>query len=167
MTYAEDTKVSVERSESELKALLRRHKADRIATGYDDRMGLAVVNFAIGEGPSVRMVRLEVRVPSLDSLVADARKDPPHGWNSWSATKRGDYCKKRRDQIERQRWRALLLVTKAKLELIEQGLSSLEREFLADLVLPGGGTVSEMALPAIAEAYLTGKMPPLLPGVSQ
>lgn len=35
---------------------------------------------------------------------------------------------------------------------------------LAHIVLPGGRTVGESTIPAIAAAYETGKVPELLPG---
>lgn len=43
----------------------------------------------------------------------------------------------------RRRFRVLVLLTKAKLEAIADGLTTSDREFLADLVLPGGSTISE------------------------
>lgn len=168
MAYAEDTKVTVEKSEAELKQLLRRHGAARMATGFDDRTGIAVVTFELGDqaAGTARMVRVQVVVPSLDELEKKIvnPNDPPRGWRSMNRAQKEEWLRKQRDQMERQRWRSLVLVTKAKLELIEQGLSTLEREFLADLVLPGGTTLYEQAAPAIAEAYRTGQMPALLPG---
>ena len=64
----------------------------------------------------------------------------------------------------RQRWRALVLIVKAKLEAIEAGISTLEREFLADIIMPNNQTVGQWLAPQIEQVYLTGKMPPLLPG---
>lgn len=53
----------------------------------------------------------------------------------------------------RQRWRALLLTVKAKLEAVECGISTLEQEFLAFIVLPNsmtlGDWIMENALPQI------------------
>jgi hypothetical protein len=62
-------------------------------------------------------------------------------------------------QRQRQRWRALVLVVKAKLEAVESGISTFEREFLADLMLPDGSTVGDFVKPQIEEAYKTGLMP--------
>ena len=42
------------------------------------------------------------------------------------------------DQIRRARWRALLLVIKAKLEAVAQRISSIEDEFLSATVMPTG-----------------------------
>ena len=67
------------------------------------------------------------------------------------------------DQIERQRWRALLLVIKAKFEAIESGVSCFDDEFMAHIVLPDGRTIGEYMIPQIEEAYESRKMPALLP----
>jgi len=67
------------------------------------------------------------------------------------------------EQACRQRWRALALVIKAKMEAVECGISVFEDEFMANIVLPGGQTVSEFMTPQIEQAYLTGRMPALLP----
>ena len=70
---------------------------------------------------------------------------------------------KQTEQIERQRWRALLLVIKAKFEAIESGISCFDDEFMAHIVLPDGQTIAEYMVPQIEAAYTTGKMPELLP----
>ena len=68
-------------------------------------------------------------------------------------------------QEERQRWRALLLVMKAKLEAVESGITSFENEFLAHVVLPDNRTVGQWLGPELEAAYLHGEMPKqLLPG---
>lgn len=70
---------------------------------------------------------------------------------------------KESEQLERQRWRALLLVIKAKFEAIDSGVSCFDDEFLAHIVLPSGQTAGEWIVPQIADAYQTGQMPALLP----
>lgn len=72
----------------------------------------------------------------------------------------GDNAKAQRHR--RERWRALLLCIKAKLESVESGIESFEEAFLAHVVMPDGKTVAEHALPAIAANY-KGGMTPLLP----
>ena len=47
------------------------------------------------------------------------------------------------DQAVRQRWRALFLVIKAKLEAVESEIVLFEDEFLPHFILPGGMTVAE------------------------
>ncbi|MBI2798928.1 MAG: hypothetical protein HYX63_01375 [Gammaproteobacteria bacterium] len=66
-------------------------------------------------------------------------------------------------QAVRQRWRALNLVIKAKLEAVESGISVFEEEFLAHIVMPNNQRVGQWMLPQIAAAYSSGKMSPMLP----
>jgi hypothetical protein len=58
---------------------------------------------------------------------------------------------------------ALALAIKAKLEAVESGIATFEEEFLAYVVLPDGQSVGQHVLPNIEQAYVTNKMPPLLP----
>jgi hypothetical protein len=67
----------------------------------------------------------------------------------------------------RQRWRALALAIKAKLEAVESGIATFEEEFMAYIVLPDGQTVGEFLSPQIEAAYSSGRMPPLLPGIGE
>jgi hypothetical protein len=62
--------------------------------------------------------------------------------------------------------KALSLVVKAKLEAVEAGISTVEREFLADVLLADGSTVGAWAAPQLALVYERGVTPALLPGVS-
>jgi hypothetical protein len=67
------------------------------------------------------------------------------------------------EQAVRQRWRALALVIKAKLEAVESGIETFEQAFLANILLPDGQTVGQWLVPQVEQAYLTGEMPALLP----
>lgn len=53
----------------------------------------------------------------------------------------------KRAQLNRQRWRALLLVMKAKLEAVHAGIAIFEEEFLAYVVTSDGSTVGEVLVP--------------------
>ena len=66
------------------------------------------------------------------------------------------------EQACRQHWGALLLIMRAKLEAVESGITTLESEFLANIVLPDRGTVGQWLAPQVDEAYATGRMPPTL-----
>jgi len=147
--YAEGTTVPVEKSRAEIERLLHRHGADQLGLISDAERGIAFVLFTI-DG---RQVRLKVPLPRLVDFAKDGHR---------SVSK--DVQERRWEQANRERWRAVLLVCKAKLELVELGLSSVEREFLADIALPNGQTVGEFMRPQLQEAYGTGRMPPLLPG---
>ena len=64
---------------------------------------------------------------------------------------------------ERRRWRAFVLVVKAKLESVDSGIDTFETAFLANIVVTDGKTLGEWATPHIADAYSRGvAMPPLL-----
>jgi len=69
---------------------------------------------------------------------------------------------KRADQINRSRWRALLLCIKAKLESVESGIETFEESFLAHVVMPDGKSVHEHVGPGIASAYRGEPLRPLL-----
>ena len=66
-------------------------------------------------------------------------------------------------QEARQRWRALLVVIKAKLESVESGIETLEEAFFANIVMPDGRTVYESTRDRVALAYERGEVMPLLP----
>jgi len=66
------------------------------------------------------------------------------------------------EQAGRQRWRALALAVKAKLEAVESQITSFETEFMAHIVMPNGKTAGEILLPQIEDSYKNGKMPSLL-----
>ena len=68
------------------------------------------------------------------------------------------------EQAVRQRWRALALVIKAKLEAVEAGISTVEREFLDAIMLPDGRTVGDWLGPQLGVVYAQQAMPALLPG---
>ncbi len=51
-----------------------------------------------------------------------------------------------------RRWRCLLLVLKAKLVAVEDGISTIEREFLADMVMADGRSVGQFLAPQLAKA---------------
>lgn len=63
----------------------------------------------------------------------------------------------------RARWRALLLVIKAKLAAIDLGVVTIEDAFLAETVLPDRQTVAEFMAPQIEAAYARGEMAKALP----
>jgi hypothetical protein len=67
------------------------------------------------------------------------------------------------EKTRRQRWRALLLCIKAKLESVDSQIETFEEAFLAHVVMPAGGTVYDHAKERISAVYGGGEMQPLLP----
>lgn len=148
--YARDTNVTVASSRIELEELLSKYGADRF--GYvTDETGAVRIAFRIGG----RHVRLDVPMPDL--MAREFTHTP-------ATDKLRSYDSRQRvlDQAKRQRWRALVLVVKAKLEASEIGISTIEREFMADTVMPDGRPVHEHVQPLVQLAYETGVMPPAL-----
>lgn len=134
--FAATTRVPVERTKVEIEQALTRYGADQFISGWEH--GRAMIGFRVRE----RMVRFELVLPSGEDLTSAKRE--------------------RRDQEVRQRWRALLLVIKAKLEAVESQIATFESEFLAHIVLPDNRTVGEWLIPQIQTVYASGKMPKLL-----
>lgn len=143
MGYAKTTKVTPSRSREEIERTLRRYGAGMFAYGWQD--GRAMVGFEMNG----RRIRFFVNMPKNEDFeyTESGRK------RSRSAVE-GLVI-----QGERQRWRALLLVIKAKLEAIETGIGKFDEEFLAHIVLPDGTTVGSRVLPAVENAYISGRMP--------
>lgn len=149
--YAKNTGVSVENSRAEIERTLRRYKASAFA--YAQSEGQAMVAFeAFG-----RRVRFVLLLPDPNS-----REFTHHsrGTRSQSAAEAAW------EQACRQKWRALALAIKAKLESVESEIATFDDEFLAYIVLPDGATVGEWAKPQVEKVYQlgTGSLPALMPG---
>lgn len=66
------------------------------------------------------------------------------------------------EQAARQKWRALKLLVKAKLEAVDAKIVTFEEAFVGDIVMPDGRTVWETTREPIKLAYSTGKPAQLL-----
>lgn len=146
-TYAKDTNVSSELSRLEIEKTLIRYGADNFA--YATASGKAMIGFSMAG----RQVKFILPLPKKEEfrLTPTGRdRTEKSQYDAW-------------EQGCRQRWRALLLVIKAKLEAVECGISVFEQEFMANIVLPDGRTAGDFLLTQIARAYETGTMPPMLP----
>jgi hypothetical protein len=55
-----------------------------------------------------------------------------------------------------------MLAIKAKLEVVETGISTFEAEFLPHTVMPDGRTVAEHVMPLVDQAIAAGQMPKTL-----
>lgn len=146
--FAKETTVSSEKSRAEIERTLNRYGASHFA--YGSAPDRAMVGFQACN----RRVKFELPMPNpfarefTHTPSRDIERNDKERLNAW-------------EQACRQRWRALLLVIKAKLEAVDAGITTFEEEFLAHIVLPDGRTVGAYMLPSIGEAYETGRMPPL------
>jgi hypothetical protein len=146
--YATNTSVPVEKSKAEIERLLQRYGASKFASGWDEHS--ASIAFEI------HGLRVRFNLPLPD------RQDPKFRRHS-RGVRTPESAHKAWEQACRQRWRALALAIKAKLEAVECGITTFEQEFLAHIVLPNGTTVGNWMVPQLEEAYSNGSMPPLLP----
>ena len=147
--YAEGTDVSVARSRAELEALLQKHGATSVGILRDDS-GVLVVFEMKG-----RRIKQTIVNPDPE----DFKLTP-----GIERRRTAEQVRAAMDNELRRRWRALMLILKAKLELVASGGSSFEVEFLASTMLPNGDTVADAMLPRIEQAYKTNTMPPLMLG---
>jgi hypothetical protein len=122
--YAAGTKVSVESSRAEISGILTKHGVKRQGWYGDEEIG-DELRFELQGG----QYRLTVKKPTLEEV----RKLNPNS----------SYLADRMDDEWRRRWRATVLLLKAKLEFIDAGDTSLDQELLAYRVLKDGRTLFE------------------------
>jgi len=149
-TYAAGTDVASDKSRAEIERTLKRYGATAFAYAWEGEE--ARIAFKM-DG---RQVRLSLPLPGLRAYATT-----PTGKARSPAATEAAY-----EQAVRQRWRALALIVKAKLEAIEAGIGTVETEFLASVMLADGSTVGEWAAPQLAAVYGRGEMPALMPGGS-
>jgi len=135
MPYAQYTEVPVAKTRAEIERLLEVAKAKQYGTAVDYDELKARVQFRLND----RIVRFTVALPDRRKL----------GETKFA-------------RAERQRWRALLLVLKAKIESIESGIETFDQAFLAQIVMPNDATVGDVIAPFIIDAYKGGRMPKAL-----
>ena len=147
--YAEKTNVSSEKSRVEIERTLARYGASGFVYGWQGNGALVAFEM------SNRRIKFLLPLPSKDAREfthfegRDTKRKPTVVVEAW-------------EQACKQRWRALALAIKAKLEAVACGITSFEEEFMAHIVLPGGQTVGSWMTPQIELAYTNKKMPPLL-----
>ncbi len=150
--YAARTTVPVVQSRNEIEKMLRRHGATAFGYLYQD--GAEILVFEVAR----RRVLMRLPLPDRNS------REFTHTTTHRSRTRvQADQVY---DQAVRVAWRALVLIIKAKLEAIAAGITTVEREFLADIALPNGQTVGDFVAPQLDRVYESGDMPALLPGGS-
>lgn len=153
MAYAENTSVSTEKSRAEIERTLQRYGADQFMYGWDQEK--AVIGFRM----SGRQIKFLLPMP--------AKQDRKFTHTERGKLRSSDAAYKSWEQACRQKWRAMSLVIKAKLEAVEAGIAIFEDEFMANIVLPNGSTVSQFMLPQINKAYDSGTMPQMLPDLGK
>lgn len=152
MRYAAQTSVSVERSRAEIESILTKYGANKFAYFSEDIK--ACIAFEI----SGKRIRFILPLP-------DKREDQFKYRKHYSSQKLNTPEQQITiwEQSCRQRWRALALAIKAKLEWVETGIVTVEEEFLPYIVTANGKTVAEMVMPQLEQIYQSGFIPKLLP----
>lgn len=118
--YAATTEVPVSKSKAAIEDLLRLHGATHFTSGWS---------------PTHDLLQFELR----NQLIRFTLPRPDPNDRKFTRDGRGVFRppaakQKALDQADRQRWRALYLVIRAKLEAIQSGIALYEQEFLAFIV---------------------------------
>jgi hypothetical protein len=145
--YASGTSVSAERSRAEIETLLGKHGATQRAIAVNDDEQVAHVHFLIHG----YKYRLEIPLPKPADRPASWSYYSPDQKRQWEAS-----TARLLSQKTKERWRAIVLVLKAKLEMVQLGLSSVEKEFMADLVMANGQTMHHEVAEALSRSLATG-----------
>jgi hypothetical protein len=144
MQYASKTKVSPQTTLQEIERTVRRYGADSFA--YIEEPGRVMVGCRLTRPRQLKVkfiLPLTRRGNSGQDVPLDAR------------------CKPELQRI-RQRWRALYLSIRSKLEVVESGIEEMEQAFFAEIILPSGKTIAEETLPQVREMLKSGIVRPLL-----
>jgi hypothetical protein len=153
--YAAGTEVSSAKSRTDIEHEFERYGAAAFAYGWE--RGSATIFFE-AEGRKF-LLRIPLPDPTSEEFT---RSRHQHSYRRYELTP--EAARGRYEQAVRQRWRAVLLIVKAKLEAVAAGITTVEQEFYAHLLLPNGQTVAEATRERIALAYQSGHVPALLPG---
>lgn len=146
--FAAQTKVTVESSRAEIERELMRFGASAFVSGWqDDR---AMIEF-VYKGKKVRFV---LNLPPRK----DFARAPARSRGVWTEARINTAW----EQAKRQRWRSLVLIVKAKLVAVVDGVHTFETEFMSHIVMPDDKTVADHVMPRIEQAYLSGVTPKLL-----
>jgi hypothetical protein len=151
MSYATQTSVSVEKTRAEIEAMITKFGASRFMSGTEP--GMALIGFEV-RGKLVRFV-----LPLPDKQEQRFWRTPHR-----RHTRTADEAYREWEQACRSSWRALGLCIKAKLEAVEQKITTFETEFLAHFVLPNGQTMGEYSIPMLDQMTKDGQMPRLMLG---
>lgn len=152
--YAEGTAVSIDKTHSEIRALLTKYGAEGFMVG--EHNGIAQLAFMMAG----RQIRFRMPLPRPSD--SEARK--VNAGRGRTRTRSDEEAWTYVQGESRRKWRALLLSIRAKLESASSGIETFEDAFLAQTVLPDGRTMGEYAAEALPHALAGRAMPPLLGG---
>lgn len=146
--FAKDTDVPEDQTRTNIERVLSKYGA----TGYG----------IIHDGDNWRIVfKIEGRMVQMDFSTPQMSED--YRRDAIDRLKPEKYQKSGWEQAKRSYWRAIYNVIKFKLEAVAIGYSTVEREFLSDVLMHDGSKIGDWIHPQIEQMYKTGKMPPMLP----
>lgn len=141
MSYAKNTTISVEDSQADIQNLLRKHGATKFGIDYNHNAVLFELN--------KRSIRINLPMPVRDDYSI-----------TLAGQKRNDaQIDKMYDQAVKQKWRALLLIIRAKLEAIESGITTMEDQFLSYMLLPNGQLLGDYIKPQLENVNIFPQLP--------
>ncbi|MFN3261218.1 MAG: hypothetical protein ACE37J_11740 [Pikeienuella sp.] len=147
-SFADGTVVSKAKTMGELARLLEKFGATGQMIGEMD--GCATVAF---EAQKRRvLIRASLPNPKDEKWSRDGRE------RLRSPSQRENAIRRETDRI----WRVLLMSVKAKMVSVADEVETFEQAFMAHVVMPDGMTVCQHLGSRIADAYATGRTPPLL-----
>jgi hypothetical protein len=148
--YAARTEVDPTKTRAEIEQLLARYHATSFAYYTRDEDNYAAIEFELGG----QTYRLHVRYPS--------RKDHEITHDSRGYRRTELQAERAREQVIRQRWRALRLFVHATLEAVTAGITTLQEALFAHLLLPDRRSMYEFMQDSVGVIAETGA-PPALP----
>jgi hypothetical protein len=134
--YAAETDVPVEKSKRVIELLLQQRGAEAYHTGWDSARDIIEFGW---QGKQIRFVLPRPKRGDFELSPGGVQRSRTQIDNAI-------------EKADRQRWRALYLVVRAKLEAVEAGIAVFEQEFLAFIVVPGKNqTIGEIMVPRLKE----------------
>ncbi|UUL76170.1 hypothetical protein NG819_19925 [Pseudarthrobacter sp. Fe7] len=143
--YTRGDSYSSEASRKHIRQALEDYGATDITFGQ--RGGMGAVAFK-GDGRQFRIVMQLQQSEGALAVRGDIADSRLHEANA-----------KGLERINRKSWHTLASAIDAKLGAAAAGISTLESEFLAHVVLPGNHTVLDQLEPVIESAYRSGQRP--------
>lgn len=145
MTFAKGTKVAIDTTTQQIKAMLRKAGAVAFATMEEDTSG--AIAFRLHD------LNVRMTIPMPDRWHRRFTHTPDRG------LERSDEAAEQLwAQACKERWRALHLCVKAKLEAIDAGVETFEDAFLAHVQTETGETIGERIKPQLT-AIVAGNAP--------
>ncbi|HSU71935.1 MAG TPA: hypothetical protein VLI70_10795 [Micrococcaceae bacterium] len=145
--YVRGASITSAASRAEIREMLVAYGATGFRSGWED--GRAAIAFVAGGRQF--LFALAVRDPAgpVGSGADHVRPGRPDQEYSGPARASGT---RTAEETCRRHWYRFSLLVRAKLEAVASGIVTFEEEFLAYMVMPGGGTVFQYVAPAITGA---------------